>query len=220
MATEWYRCESWTKAEEEHFFAKLGRARKDGRAQYLRIQAHHLVESRDVRLLEAAESLLNKILTDFPDNRVEKSMTLNQLGSIYRIRGNNDRALHYFKQAVDFEKEFPNVISGAHLSFAEIVIEDDRTEFYDEVEEILVTEMEKGGFYFPSQRYIGSSVLSVIFASKSDADKAKYYADLAEINAAATTNTLWNPRKRNLGLVEARKDWLDKRVREGLRLAR
>lgn len=216
MATEWYRCESWTKAEEEHFFAKLGRARKDGRAQYLRIQAFHLVESGGLRLLETAESLLNRILTDFPDNRVEKSMTLSQLGSIYRIRGNNDRALHYFKQAVDFEKEFPNVISGAHLSFAEIVVEESRLELYDEVEEILVGEIEKGGFFFPTQGYISSSVLSIIYSSKGDVAKAKFYADIAEGNATANSNTLWNPRKRKLGLVEDRKVWLDKKVREGL----
>ena len=186
------------KGRRRAFLCEIGAARKDGRAQYLRIQAYHLVESGDVRLLEAAESLLNKILTDFPDNRVEKSMTLSQLGSIYRIRGNNDRALHYFKQAVDFEKEFPNVISGAGLNFAEIVVEDDRTEFYDEVEGILVAEMEEGGFLFPSERYISVSALSIIYASKSDAVKAKYYAEIAESNAAATTNTLWNSQKRKI----------------------
>lgn len=217
MATEWYRCESWTKAEEEHFFAKLGRARRDGRAQYLRIQAFHLVESGDLRLLEAAESLLNKILTDFPDIRVQKSMTLDQLGTIYRIRGENDRALHYFKQAVDFEKEYPNVISGAHLSFAEIVVEESRLELYEEVEEMLVGEIEKGGVLFPTQRYITSSVFSIIYASKGDQEKAEIHAEIAESSAIAKTNTLWNPRKNKLGVVEVRKRWLDEKVREGLR---
>lgn len=220
MATEWYRCESWTLAEEKHFFAKLGRARKDGRAQYLRIQAFHLVESRDLRRLEAAESLLNRILTDFPDNRVEKSMTLSQLGAIYRLRGNNDRALHYFKQAVDFEQEFPNVISGALLNFAEIVVEEGRGELYDEVENLLVAETEKGGFFFPEQRYVSSSILSVIYGSKGDQEKAKVHADIAESNATATTNILWNPRKRRLGLVETRKGWLDRKVREALSFAK
>ena len=219
MATEWYRCESWTTAEEQQFFAKLGRARKDGRAQYLRVQAVHLVESRDLRLLEVAESLLNMILTDYPDNRLEKSPALTMLGGIYRTRGHNERALDYFKQAIHFEKEFPNVICGASLSFAEIVVEESRSELYDEVAEILVAEIEKGGFLFPSQRYTSSSVLSVIYASKGDQEKAKFHADIAESNAVATTNTLWNSRKRSLGLVEERKVWLDKKVREGLRVA-
>lgn len=121
MANEWYRCESWTRAEEEHFYLKLGRARRDGRAQYLRIQAFHLAECGDFRLLDVAESLVNRMLTDFPDKRVEKSRTRCQLGAMYRIRKNNERALRYFKEAIDIEKGFPNVISGAQLNFAECV---------------------------------------------------------------------------------------------------
>lgn len=216
MATDWYRCEFWTKAEEQLFFAKLSRARKDMRAQYLRIQAVHLVESGDLRLLEVAESLLNMILTDYPDDRLERSPALTMLGRIYRMREDNERALHYFKQAIDFEKEFPNVISGASLSFGEIVVEEDRTEWYEVVEEMLLEEIEKGGLIFPAQWYTTASVLCVICASKDDASKAKFYADIAERNAIATTNTLWNPKKRRLGLVEQRKSRLDKKVREAL----
>lgn len=110
MATDWYRCESWTKAEEEQFFTKLKRARKDGRAQYLRVQAIHLIETGRPSLLEVAESLLNKILTDYPEDRLEKSPALTMLGGIYRRRGDSERALEYFKRAMNFEKEFPNVV--------------------------------------------------------------------------------------------------------------
>lgn len=217
MATEWYRCKVWSKAEEEHFFAKLSRARKDGRAQYLKIQAVELIEVGDSRRLQAAESLLNTILTDFPDDRLEKSQTLNQLGVIHRLRGDNDKALSYFKKALEFEKEFPNVITNARLNFAETVIEEDRSAWYDEVEESLLAKIETEGLTFPFEWYIMSSVLSVINSSRGDAVKAKYYADIAESNATANTNTLWNPRKRSLGLVEKRKVWLDKKVRRGLR---
>ena len=218
MATDWYRCKSWTKAEEEQFFAELGRARKDGRAQYLKVQAVELIAVGDSRLLPAAESLLNTILNDFPNNRLEKSQTQNLLGVISRTRGDKERALQYFKQAVNFEKDFPNVISGANLNFAETVVEEDRSELYDEVEQILLAEINNGGLTFPFEWYIMSSVLSVIYASKGDSDKAKYYADIADSNAAANANTLRNPKKRSLGLVEKRKAWLDRRVREGLRL--
>jgi len=40
---DWYRRKTWTKTDEEEYFAKLGRARKDGRAQYLRVQAIELI---------------------------------------------------------------------------------------------------------------------------------------------------------------------------------
>ena len=54
---EWYRRKTWTKIDEEEFFVKLGRARKDKRAQYLKIQAIELVETKDKRLLKIAETL-------------------------------------------------------------------------------------------------------------------------------------------------------------------
>lgn len=217
MANEWYRCKSWTKAEEEYFFAKLARARKDGRAQYLKIQAVELIATCDQKLFTVAEKLLNMVLTDFPDNRLEKSQTLNLLGVIYRSRGDKKRALDYFKQALDFERIFPNVISGADLNFAETVVEESRSDLYDEVELMLLKEIEKGGLIFPFVWYIMSSVLSIIYASKGDASKALLYANIAESNASATTNTLWNLRKRSLGLVQERKNWLDRKVQEGLR---
>lgn len=86
MPTEWYRHKTWTKADEEEFFKRLGRARKDGRAQYLKIQALELIYTGKPKLLIVAESLLKKILTDFPDDRLERSQTYNSLGTISKSR--------------------------------------------------------------------------------------------------------------------------------------
>ena len=70
--TDWYRRKTWTKTDEEEYFDRLGRARKDGRAQYLRVQAIELIETKEDNLLSVAETLLNKILTDYPDNELKK----------------------------------------------------------------------------------------------------------------------------------------------------
>ncbi|CAN5727370.1 hypothetical protein BH10BAC3_BH10BAC3_05480 [soil metagenome] len=88
---DWYRRKTWTKADEEEFFAKLGRARKDGRPQYLGVQASELIKTKGNAQLTAAEILLNKILTDYPDNQIEKSQTYNSLGEIYKLRENYER---------------------------------------------------------------------------------------------------------------------------------
>lgn len=56
--TDWYRRKTWTKRDEEEYFNKLGRARKEGRAQYLRVQAMELVETKEKNLLSVAEILL------------------------------------------------------------------------------------------------------------------------------------------------------------------
>ena len=210
IMTDWYRRKTWTKTDEDEFFAKLGRARKDGRAQYLRIQAVNLIDTKEAIQLAAAEMLLNKILAEYPENRIEKSSTLNALGEIYKLRKDFDKALGYFKQSLDFEKEFPNVRTSAYLNFSEIVVQAEKTAFYDEVENLLTDEIQKETLKFPFQNYIIYSVLAIISDFKEDLAKAKYYFELAESNATTQINTLWNPQKKKWGIVKERKEWLDK----------
>lgn len=208
--TDWYRRKTWTKTDEEEFFSKLARARKDSRAQYLKIQAIELIETKSKLQLEVAEILLNRILTEYPDNKFDKAQTLNSLGEIYLIRKQYDIAITYFQQALNFEKEYPNVKTTAYLKFAEAVILAEKTEFYREVERRILEEIETNSFRFPIQNYVMFSVLSIIFDYHGNVEKAGYYAELAEKNATAETNTLWNPRKRQIGIVKERKTVLDK----------
>lgn len=209
---DWYRRKTWTKTDEEEYFAKLGRARKDSRAQYLRIQAIEFIETNDKNLLSVAETLLSKILTDYPDNRIEKSEAYNQLGEIYKLREDYEKALGYFKKSLDFEKEFPNVITTAYLNFSETVIRAEKTELYDEVEDLLTEKINKDTLKFPIQNYIMYSVMTVISKFNGNHEQAKIYADLAEKNAKTQTNSLWNPQKKKIGIVKDRIKWLDKLV--------
>ncbi len=210
--TDWYRRKTWTKTDEEEYFAKLGRARKDGRAQYLRVQAIELIETKNKNLLSVAETLLNKILTDYPDNRIEKSQTYNSLGDIYQLREDYKTALEYFQKSLDFEKEFPNVITTAYLNFSETVVRAERTDLYDEVENLLIEKINKDTLKFPIQNYIMYSVMTVISEFKGNRKQANIYSDLAEKNATTQTNSLWNPQKKKWGVVKERIKWLDKLV--------
>ncbi|OYQ31892.1 hypothetical protein CHU92_15475 [Flavobacterium cyanobacteriorum] len=210
--TDWYRRKTWTKTDEEEYFAKLGRARKDGRAQYLRVQAIELIETKDKNLLSVAEKLLNKILTEYPDNRIEKSQTFNSLGEIYKLREDYDTALGYFQKSLDFEKEFPNLITTAYLNFSEIVVRAKKIELYDKVENLLTEKINEDTLKFPVQNYIIYSVMTVISEYKGDFEHSKIYADLAEKNATTQTNSLWNPHKNKFGIVKDRIKWLDNLV--------
>jgi len=212
--TDWYRRKTWTKADEEEYFAKLGRARKNSRAQYLRIQAFELIETKDKNLLIIAERLLNKILTDYPDNTFEISPTYNQLGEIYKIRGDYENALKYFQKSLDFENGNSNVITTSYLDFAETVIRAEKTELYDNVYSLLIDKENEVGLKFPAQNYIMYSVLSVICEYYGNSEQSKIYAELAEQNATTQINTLWNPRKKKIGVVKERLKWLDKLVRK------
>ncbi|MFN8844242.1 MAG: hypothetical protein ACK5WV_11635 [Chryseotalea sp.] len=208
--TDWYRRKTWTKEDEKEFFAKLGRARKNGRAQYLRVQAIELIETKNKYLLDIAEVLLNRILTEYSDNQIEKSQTFNSLGEIYKLRENFDKALEYFRKSLDFEKEFPNVITTSYLNFSETVVQVEKTELYDEVEKLLMERIMKNTLIFPVENYIVYSVLAVIAKFKGEIENFKKYSDIAERNAITKTNTLWNPKKKTIGTVNKRKWWLDK----------
>ena len=210
--TDWYRRKSWTATDEEEYFAKLARARKDGRAQYLRVQAIELIETKDKNLLSAAATLLNKILRDFPDSRIEKSQAYNSLGEIYKLREDYEKALDYFHKALDFEKEFPNLTTSAYLNFSETVVLAEKTELYDEVVKLLTEKINEDTLKFPIQNYIMYSLMAVISKFKGDLEQAKVYADLADKNATTQTNSLWNPQKKKFGIVKERIKWLDKLV--------
>lgn len=200
--TDWYRRKTWTRTDEEEYFAKLGRARKDGRVQYLRVQAIELIETKDKNLLSVAETLLNRILTEYPDNLIEKSQTLNSLGEIYKLREDYETALDYFQKSLDFEKEFPNVITTAYLNFSETVVRAEKTELYDKVENLLTEKINEDTLKFPVQNYIMYSVMTVISEYKGDLEQSIIYADLAEKNATTETNSLWNPKKKKIGTLK------------------
>ncbi len=210
--TDWYRRKTWSKRDEEEYIAKLDRARKDSRAQYLRIQAIELIETKENNLLSVAETLLNKILTDYPENNIEKSQTFNALGEIYKLRKDYITALDYFQKSLDFEKEFSNVITKAYLNFAETVVLAEKTELYDNVSNLLAEKIKQDTLKFPIQNYLIYSVMAIISEYKGDVEQAKKYADLAEKNATTQTNSLWNAHKKKSGLVKDRIKWLDKLV--------
>lgn len=211
--TDWYRRKTWTKTDEEEYFVKLGRARKDSRPQYLRIQAIELIQTGDEHLLQVAERLLHRLLTDYPDNRIEKSQAYNLLGEIYKRKSDFEKALDYFKRSIDFEKEFPNVRTDSYLGFSEVVIKANKTELFDYVESLLTVEINNDSLKFPSQNYIIYSVLSVINAFKGNNELSRHYSGIAEKNATTNSNGLWNPQKKKLGLVNKRINWLDKLMR-------
>ena len=71
--SDWFRQTNWNKEIEEHFFEKLARARKESRAQYLKIQAIELIETKNPTVLCAAEMLIQKLLNDYPENKIDRT---------------------------------------------------------------------------------------------------------------------------------------------------
>lgn len=206
---DWFRRKTWTQNDEEEFFAKLKRARKEGRPQYLKIQGIELIEIKDEKLLYVAEMLLNKVLTDYPDDNFNKSSTLHSLGVIYKLRNDLDKALHYYKESLDFEKIYPNVITQSYIDFSELVVKTKKEEYYDYVEDILEKKFPFESF--PVSKYKIALLLAYLNKVKNHDKKTKHYLDIAEENANAETSGLRY--HKHLGLVKERNSWLEKLLR-------
>ncbi|MES2447122.1 MAG: hypothetical protein V4546_08065 [Bacteroidota bacterium] len=206
--TEWYRRKTWTKIDEEEFFAKLSRARKDGRAQYLKIQAIELVDTQNRELLIVAEILLNKMLTEYPDDNFNKGSALHTLGDICRINEDYKVAIDFYKQALDFETIYPNVRTQAYLDYSELVVKTNKSELFEELEKILLQRY--SGLMFPIEKYKVNSILSILNRVKGHQAEARQYADLAEQFATADTSGIRY--HKYLGVVQERDNWLDNLV--------
>jgi len=206
MSNEWYRRKSWTETDEEEFFAKLKRARKDNRAQYLKIQAIEFEETGKLQLLDVVEQLLKQLLSEYPDDNFNKSPSLHTLGNIYKRRDDLDTALTYFMEAVEFEKHYPNVKTQADLDFSDLVVKLEKTEHYDLVEELINTRLEDS--LFQVEKYRGYSILAIISDSRGDQTNFQRFKELADENASQETSGLRY--HQNLGTVKKRDTWLDK----------
>ncbi|WP_157805336.1 tetratricopeptide repeat protein [Confluentibacter citreus] len=205
---EWYRKKSWTENDKEHFFTKLKRARKDNRAEYLRIQAVELIETDNPKLLEVAESLLTQMLTEYPDENFSISSALNSLGDIYYKQNKLEKAIDFYKKSVDFEKKYPNLKTQSYLGYSELIIKTNKIDQFDFVKRIILERF--NNIFFPVEKYKTASILSIIYQRENQTDLAEKYANIAEHNANKETSGLRY--HKNLGIVSNRKSWLDKLV--------
>ena len=206
---DWYRKKSWGKNEEEHFFTKLNRARKENRTQYLKVQAIELMETGIPDLFDVAEKLLNQALKEFPNDKLHRSSILNSLGEIHQYRNEIPTALEYFKMAVLFEQEFPNVQTQACLNYSELIIQNNFSDQFGFVKELILERFKTA--IFPIEKYKMALILSFISKKEGNLGHANYYSELAEKNAIETTSGLRF--HKDIGVVKERNTWLERLVK-------
>jgi hypothetical protein len=205
MAKDWYRKNSWTEEDETEFFSKLKKSREHSRPQYLRIQAVTLYETNDTELLDAASTLLQKYFDEYPDDKMERSIAFKLMGDICYKQEKYSMALENYKGALDYEEIYPQVKTDAYLSYSELIIRLNKTEFFEDVEKLLLERAKE--LDFPKNRYTANAILSIINKQKHDFEKANHYRNIAEEAANAESSGLvWH---KKLGLVNDRNKLLD-----------
>jgi tetratricopeptide (TPR) repeat protein len=212
MAHDWYRKTTWTTEEENEFVAILQRARKFNRPQYLIIQASILNDTNDNELLIVALKLVEKYFNEYPDDKSEKSSAFQLKGNILYKMGKYDLALENYKNAIDFEKIYPQAQTDVYLDYCELVIQLNKTDLFGNVEKILLKqdkEIEQDeDIEFPEDKYVKYAILSIIYKHKNNIKKSNYYKTLAEEAANAEDSGFrWH---KKLGLVKNRNKLLDK----------
>jgi len=193
---EWYRRSTWTPRDREEFDARLARSRGQHRkAQYLRLQAYHLHETGDARLLPAALELLDRLVSEFPDPL--------QLGLAFSLRadllidlGQSDAAMAAYENALAARRSFPHFSDDAYLGYVELVLALKRDTLYDAAQRIL-DEFPVGPF--PIQIFRDAGARALLAAARGETDDAREWARTA-LEAAERSQSPFRYRRR-LGLV-------------------
>ena len=120
---DWFRSKKWDAATEAHFNEKLRRARD--KAQPLRIQAGYLVNTAP----KAALALLDRYFA--LGNHFDIAPALLDQAEAHLTLGAQEEALRSLENALQREREFPNVKTNAWSRFTLLVAERKLDHRYD-----------------------------------------------------------------------------------------
>ncbi len=193
----WRRRPTWTTEDQDAFFSRWGRCRSDStRTQSLRSQAGTLAQNG---LRTEAIGLLNRLLENFPDDYF-RGLTYVMRAESRQALGETDSAFKDYMTALQLEKsECPNVHTTAWLDLPWLIVEQQKTELYDQAIEIL-SQGERGqSLTFPVTTYITNAVRAIIASHFGDDDTARQNASEALTACMASSSGL--SRHPGVGLV-------------------
>lgn len=132
-ATDWYRTSGWTIADQEHFERKLARARKENRAEYLRIKGLALEKAGTV---EAARTLFVRAVLVAGRDRFTQSPALEHLAASV-ADDDPAEAERLLRRLLDLNPTLNNTSHMAEIRLAEILVRRGTPEALSEAREHL-----------------------------------------------------------------------------------
>lgn len=178
MEREWYRKQAWTEADEADFRARLGRAKKQNRPQYLRIQAGTLIASGD-QYLSQAVALLDEVIEGHPHS-LEISSALAQKGACLRRLGNVAGAADAYAASVARMRAVPKMqLQDGWLDYGLLVATERLSPRYSDALEVLEEFSKSSPLMLPADWFSLHASRALIFAELRRVDLATEEARLA-----------------------------------------
>jgi tetratricopeptide (TPR) repeat protein len=211
---DWYRRTEWSPEVERDFFARLKRSRRHNRAQYLRVQAVHLIDAGGADRFRKALELLERLIREY-DAPTELAQAQALRGSALIGLGDTQGAIEALRSSFAAQRAFPTVQTMAYLQFGMLAVQHNRPELYREalsaLDEFAGFELE----LFPIQEYQAAVIRAVALDALGAHEEARSQANRA-LDAARKKETPLRYH-RQLGLVVVEDRALHERV---VRLAR
>jgi tetratricopeptide (TPR) repeat protein len=194
---DWFRKTDWTDQDRDEFFARLERVQKGNRAQYLRIQAAILLSVKKEKQVRGSVALLQLLPHEYPQPQ-EVALANQLLGDGYQFLKQYDDAVACYRQALEQQVRFPQVLSPAHLSFARLVAEHHRRDEYNEALAALSKWSQPSDF--PVMTFVACGAGALIYLDMGLKPEALQWARQALAAAEKTHSGFRN--HPTLGLVE------------------
>jgi tetratricopeptide (TPR) repeat protein len=216
MSTKnWFRHTTWTTDEQQDFFARLARAHKNKRPQYLYIQATTLLESQKRGNTQAALNLLELCLADYAprDDEIDTIQQLRARG--LEELGQTDAAIEAYRLALRARQRDPQIRSTAPVDFAYLLVRERRTALYAEAMEALTQYADPVILLFPDAQYRYAAACALIAQEAGETERAKEFAAKALDAASKTSSGLsYHP---DVGLVAHIDKGIERRLKKILK---
>lgn len=199
---DWFRNERWDRDTEFVFFEKLHRA-KD-KAQPLRIQARYLVHKNP----KASLALLDRYFA--LGDHFDKAQAYLDQAEAHLTLGQQEKALQSLKNALDRERDFPNLKTAAWSRYALLVAEKKLDHLYDDALEVLKKNSHQP-HAFPLDAFHWNAACALIADGRGLRDDAAKCANQAlQFAELADSGMRYHPK---LGLVGSQYDDLKAKLR-------
>ena len=209
---DWYRNTEWNDQIESEFESRLKRSRGNyNKAQYLRIQASYLLDTKKNELQEKGVELMERVISEYPEEKFSSIHGIEQLGEFYLKKESFVKAEKYLRQVIEYYyNETRSGTSGmADLKLCESILKSEQIEKFEEAYEMATVKFKETGgeLFFNSDKYYYADLMANLCYKMERKDEARIYAQSA-IELSKITEPQFN-RHKTIGIIKVVKEKLE-----------